>query len=449
MEFTSVTKALADLRAGRMVLVTDNTDRENEGDLCLAAEKVTPEAINFMAKWGRGLICLALTGNRLDQLGLPLMVEPAGNGTRHGTAFTVSIEAAQGITTGISAADRATTIQTALDPANGPASLARPGHVFPLRAKAGGVLEREGHTEAAIDLARLAGLAPAGVICEVMNSDGTMARRPQLVKFARKHNLTMLSIEELVAYRQAQEEQLPPASVPAGGNLPTITYLTEAFLPTRAGKFKARVYREDATGQEVMVLLNQDFLVGCSSSKGFGATGPLVRIHSECLTGDVFGSLRCDCGPQLQKALDLIAADGCGVLIYLRQEGRGIGLASKIAAYALQDKGYDTVEANLRLGFKPDLRNYDLAAAVLADLGVKNLRLLTNNPSKVAGLEEHGLKVVKRVPLQVDPNIHNLPYLHTKRDRMGHYLELGSETEDKNVGWQDRLPVETPMLNTR
>ncbi|MDB5079805.1 MAG: riboflavin biosynthesis protein ribA [Chloroflexi bacterium] len=446
MEFANVEKALEEIRAGRMVLVTDNTDRENEGDLILAAEKVTPEAINFMAKYARGLICLSLTGERLDQLGIPLIVDPAGNGTRHGTAFTVPIEATEGITTGISAADRATTIRVAVDPASTMSSLARPGHVFPLRAKAGGVLERPGHTEAAIDLARLAGLSPAGVICEVMNPDGTMARRPELVKFARKHKIILLSIEELIAYRQAHEETQPVVADQAAETRPAITFLTEALLPTSSGKFKARVYREDATGQEVMVLLNQDYPASPANPEG---DGPLVRVHSECMTGDVFGSQRCDCGPQLQKALDLIAADGYGVVIYLRQEGRGIGLAAKIAAYALQDKGYDTVEANIRLGFSPDLRDYRLAAAVLAELGVKKLRLLTNNPAKVEGLEEHGLTVARRLPLQVDSNVHNLPYLHTKRNRMRHILEL--EPEETTGAWDDNLPAETdaPLVNSR
>jgi 3,4-dihydroxy 2-butanone 4-phosphate synthase/GTP cyclohydrolase II len=404
--------ALDDYRAGKMVVVVDDFDRENEGDLCMAAEKVTPQAINFMARYGRGLVCLSLTGERLDELELPLMVAPGANGSSHKTAFTVSIEAANGVTTGISAADRATTVLRAIHPDTRPSDLVRPGHIFPLRARSGGVLERRGHTEASLDMARMAGLYPGAVICEIMNSDGTMSRLPQLKRFARRHNLRIISIADLVKYR-LEVEGAKPLLVPP---LSTLKLVSEARLPTAHGSFRAQVYLEPESGTQFITVLGQNF--------NPGSAAPLVRIHSECLTGDVFGSLRCDCGPQLELALQEIARDGNGAVIYLPQEGRGIGLGNKIAAYALQELGLDTIEANIRLGFASDLREYHLAAAVLKGLGVKAVRLLTNNPHKIEDLQQNCIEVVERIPLQVKATTENLVYLYTKREKMGHQLEL-------------------------
>ncbi len=393
--FNTIEEAIADIQEGKMVIVVDDEDRENEGDLVMAAEKVTPEAVNFMAKYGRGLICLPLTGQRVDELALPPMV-PAGR-DQMGTAFTVSIDAKEGVTTGISAHERALTIQAAIDPNTSPEDLARPGHVFPLRAKDGGVLRRPGHTEAAVDLARLAGCYPAGVICEIMDEDGTMARLPQLVEFARTHGLKLVSIADLIKYRLRHEKM--------------ITRIADVELPTKYGSFRAVAF-EDSVSSDCHVALVKGEI---DSEKEI-----LVRVHSECLTGDVFGSLRCDCGAQLTKALEIIAGEGTGVLLYMRQEGRGIGLANKLKAYALQDQGRDTVEANEALGFPPDLRDYGIGAQILAELGLKKIRLLTNNPRKYHGLEGYGLTIVERVPIVTPPNPFNRKYLHTKRDKLGH-----------------------------
>ncbi len=402
---TDVETAIAEIRAGRMVVLVDDEDRENEGDLCLAAEQVTPEAINFMARYGRGLICLALTQERIQQLRLPMMVPEADNTATFGTAFTISIEARQGVTTGISAADRATTIRTALDPGTKPHDLVRPGHVFPLRALDGGVLRRAGQTEGSVDLARLAGFAPAGVICEIMNDDGSMARMPDLVAFARRHDLKIVTVADLIQYRLRNEKLVRRAG--------------EAVLPTvGAGEFRALVYENDIDHVDHVALVKGDIRP---------EEEVLVRVHSECLTGDAFGSLRCDCGEQLQAALKLIESEGRGVLLYMRQEGRGIGLKNKIRAYALQDsEGLDTVQANQRLGFPPDLRDYGVGAQILVDLGVRKMRLITNNPGKRAGIEGYGLAIVDRVPLEIQPNEKNYDYLRTKKEKLGHVLHLMS-----------------------
>ncbi len=396
--FNTIDEAIEDIRAGKMVIMVDDEDRENEGDLVLAAEKVTPEAINFMAKYGRGLICLALTPERVEELHLPLMA-PQDNGTPFGTAFTVSIDAREGITTGISAADRAHTIKVAIDPNSKPEDLVRPGHVFPLRARKGGVLRRAGHTEGSVDLARLAGLYPAGVICEIMNDDGTMARVPQLMEFARKHGLKIITIADLIHYR-LQKEFL-------------VYRVAEAHLPTDYGDFKIIAYDNHLDNFTHVALVMGDV----------DTHEPvLVRMHSQCLTGDVFHSKRCDCGAQLHKAMEMIAQEGRGVLVYLSQEGRGIGLGNKIKAYHLQDEGLDTVEANEELGFPPDLRDYGLGAQILVDLGVKKIRLLTNNPRKIVGLKGFGLEVVERVPIEIPPSECNREYLAAKKQKMGHYL---------------------------
>ena len=397
--------ALQEIRAGRMVILVDDEDRENEGDLCMAAEAVTPEAVNFMARYGRGLICLSLTEERLQQLRLSMMVPDFDNTSSFGTAFTVSIEARHGVTTGISAADRAHTIQVAIADDSKPQDLARPGHIFPLRARDGGVLRRAGQTEGSADLARLAGFKPAGVICEIMNDDGTMARMPDLVAFARRHHLKIVTIAELIQYRLRNEKLVRRAG--------------EATLPTAAGgEFRAFVYENDIDHVDHVALVK-------------GEIGPedevVVRVHSECLTGDAFGSLRCDCGEQLEAAMKLIQEEGKGVILYMRQEGRGIGLKNKIKAYALQDQeGLDTVQANERLGFPPDLRDYGVGAQILVDLGVRKMRLLTNNPGKRAGIEGYGLTIVERLPLEIAPNAKNLDYLRTKKEKLGHVLHLMS-----------------------
>ena len=397
MPLVSTEQAIEDIRAGKFVIIVDDEDRENEGDLAMAAECVTPEAINFMAKYGRGLICMPLTAERLKELELPMMVPH--NTARFATAFTVSVDSVKG-TTGISARDRATTVKALMDPATRAEDLARPGHLFPLRSEAGGVLVRAGQTEAIVDLARLAGLGPAGVICEVMNADGTMARMPQLEEVAAAHGINIVSVAQIIAYRH-QHEQM-------------VERVAEARLPTLHGEFRAVAYRSavDPTEHVAMVLGDVD------------TEDPvLVRVHSECLTGDVFGSLRCDCGDQVELALSAIAAEDRGVFLYMRQEGRGIGLHNKLRAYALQDDGADTVDANTKLGFPPDLRHYGIGAQILVDLGVKNMRLLTNNPRKVVGLESYGLHLVERVPIVAPDNPENRRYLQTKRDKLGHLLD--------------------------
>ncbi|MFM2152492.1 MAG: hypothetical protein RL199_927 [Pseudomonadota bacterium] len=393
-----VERALDEYRRGRMVIVVDDADRENEGDLCLAAEKVTPEAINFMAKFGRGLICLSMTGEQIDRLQLPMMA--ANNRSSFQTAFTVSIEAAEGVSTGISAADRATTILKAIATDAKPSDVVTPGHIFPLRARDGGVLVRTGQTEGSVDLARLAGLSPSAVICEIMNDDGTMARMPDLERFAAEHGLVIVSIADIVAFRLVRERLVRRA--------------VETRLPSDyGGEFKAIAYANDVDAAEHLALV-----------KGTWAPDEpvLVRMHSKCLTGDVFGSRRCDCGPQLHQALRQIEQAGKGVLVYLDQEGRGIGLVNKFKAYNLQDQGHDTVAANELLGFKPDLRDYGIGAQILRDLGIRKIRLLTNNPKKIVGLEGYGLEVVERVAIEIPANESNRAYLATKRDRMGHLL---------------------------
>ena len=395
--FATVPEILDELRAGRMCILVDDEDRENEGDLVIAAEKVTPEAVNFMALHARGLICLALTGKRIDEL--RLWPQAPVNTSAFQTAFQVSIEAATGATTGISAADRARTIQVAVDPHSKPEDLVKPGHVFPLRARDGGVLVRAGQTEGSVDLARLAGLSPAGVICEIMNPDGTMARVPQLIEFAKQHNLRICTTQDIIEYRRRTER--------------LIQRVAETALPTEYGSFHLIVYETKTDDYQHLALVKGD-VAHCDDV--------LVRVHSECFTGDTFHSLRCDCGAQLHRAMAMIEEAGCGVLVYMRQEGRSIGLVNKIKAYQLQDQGMDTVEANVHLGFDPDPREYGIGAQILTDLGVKKMRLITNNPVKRAGLEGYGLHITGRVPIEVPPNEINKEYMRTKKEKLGHLL---------------------------
>ena len=408
MGICSVEEAIEELRQGRMIVLVDDEDRENEGDLTMAAEKATPEAINFMAKYGRGLICLSLDPGIVERLNLPLMVQE--NRSRFGTAFTVSVEAKQGVTTGISAADRAHTVLTAVADDASPDDLVQPGHVFPLRARRGGVLFRAGQTEGSVDLARLAGLKPAGVICEIMNDDGTMARRPDLDRFSEQHGLKIATVADIIAYRMRNESFVHKEA--------------ETILPTSFGEFKAVAFTNELDNSEHLALIK-------------GEIEPdrdiLVRVHSECLTGDVFGSLRCDCGDQLKTALQVIEKEGLGVVIYLRQEGRGIGFANKLKAYALQDSGLDTVEANMELGFEPDLRDYGVGAQILVALGVRNMRIMTNNPKKIIGLEGYGLTVTGRVPIEIQPRAENERYLLTKCEKLGHLMRLGSKIPEEDA----------------
>ena len=405
MALASIPEAIEDIRAGKFIIIVDDEDRENEGDLVMAAEKVTAEAINFMAVHARGLICVPMTGERLDELQLPMMV--GDNTSKFSTPFTIAVEAKRKVSTGISAADRAETVRTLVDPAAKPEDLARPGHMFPLRARDGGVLVRAGHTEAVVDLPRLAGLYPAGVLCEIMNDDGTMARVPELEVMAKEFGIKIASIADLIAYRRRHEK--------------LVHRVAETVLPTRYGEFRAVAYKSDIDADEHVALVMGDISTG---------KPVLVRVHSECLTGDVFGSLRCDCGEQVALAMQSITEEGRGVLLYMRQEGRGIGFHNKLRAYALQDKGLDTVEANLSLGFAADLRDYGIGAQILVDLGLHKIRLLTNNPKKVIGLEGYGLKVLETVPIITSPNPYNLQYLETKREKLGHLLEI---PEDDNV----------------
>jgi 3,4-dihydroxy 2-butanone 4-phosphate synthase / GTP cyclohydrolase II len=395
--FATIEEALEDVRQGKFVVVVDAADRENEGDLTIAAQFATPEAVNFMATYGRGLICLCITDERCDELDLRQMTER--NETPFGTAFTVSIEAREGVSTGISAHDRARTIQVAIDPSKGPEELVQPGHVFPLRARAGGVLQRAGQTEAAVDLARLAGLNPAGVVCEIMKDDGTMARVPDLVEYCAHHDLKMITVEDLIEYRRRTEK--------------LVERLTSVRLPTAYGDFTAIAFRERLTGKHHVALVKGDV---------DGEEDVLVRVHSECLTGDVFHSLRCDCGEQLEQALARIGTEERGVLLYMAQEGRGIGLLNKLRAYELQENGLDTVEANLELGFAADMREYGIGNQILADLGLTTIRILTNNPKKITGIEGFGLTVVEQIPIEISPNDENRRYLQTKRAKLGHRL---------------------------
>ena len=399
MPFTTVQEAAELYRRGEFVIIVDDEDRENEGDLCIAAERVTADSINFMARFGRGLICLALTEERCGELDLPLMVE--NNTTNFGTAFTVSIEARGRVTTGISAADRAETVRVAIDPKTRPYDLARPGHVFPLRAKKGGVLKRAGQTEASIDLAVISGVMPAAVICEIMNEDGTMARLPDLKEFAVRHGLKIISVADIIKYRMQTEKH--------------VHCLASPVLPTAHGEFRVHAYKSDITGEEHVALVKGEIQE---------SDEVLVRVHSSCLTGDVFHSSRCDCGDQLERAFELIAREGKGLILYLLQEGRGIGLINKLRAYELQDQGDDTIEANAKLGFAPDIRDYGTGSQILRDLGVRKIRLMTNNPAKFVAIEGFGLEIVERVPLEIAPSTTTQKYLETKKRKLGHILEL-------------------------
>jgi 3,4-dihydroxy 2-butanone 4-phosphate synthase/GTP cyclohydrolase II len=407
MALASIKEVIEDIKAGKFIILVDDEDRENEGDMIIAAEKVTPESINFMAKNARGLICMPIIGSRLEDLRIPMMI--GENTARHGTAFTVSVDAKiQGATTGISAYDRAVTVKAMIDPATKPEDLGRPGHIFPIRAREGGVLVRVGHTEATVDLAKLAGLYPAGLCCEIMNEDGTMARMPQLEELATRFGLKIGSIADLIAYRRRHEK--------------LIHRVAETVLPTKYGEFKAIAYKSDIDPDEHLALVMGELNNG---------EPVLVRVHSECLTGDVFHSMRCDCGEQLDMAMNMIAKEGKGVILYLRQEGRGIGLHNKIKAYALQDKGLDTVEANVKLGFAVDLRDYGIGAQILADLGLKRIRFLTNNPKKIIGFESYGLEMVEEVPIICTPNPYNIEYLETKEKKLGHHLGIVNNHKEK------------------
>jgi 3,4-dihydroxy 2-butanone 4-phosphate synthase/GTP cyclohydrolase II len=396
--FASVETALEEVRSGRMIIVVDDEDRENEGDLTIAAEKVTPETINFMVRYGRGLVCMPMTAERLDELQVPLMV--SDNSATYGTAFCVSIEAKQGVSTGISASDRARTVLAAIDPRTRPGDLARPGHMFPLRARDGGVLVRAGQTEAAVDLARIAGLYPAGVICEIMNEDGTMARVPELSKFSAQHGLKMITVADLIRYRLSTER--------------LVKKVAEARLPTPFGEFRLKAFESVTDGATHLAMVLGEIQPDDTA---------LVRVHSQCITGEVFRSERCDCGPQLESALRRIGQEGKGVLLYLHQEGRSIGLVNKLRAYALQDQGMDTVAANERLGFKPDQREYGVGAQILSEIGLRDIRLLTNNPRKFVALEAYGLRIVERVPIEIPANENSVNYLRTKKEKLGHLLE--------------------------
>jgi 3,4-dihydroxy 2-butanone 4-phosphate synthase/GTP cyclohydrolase II len=406
MGLATIPQAIKDIKDGKFVIVVDDEDRENEGDLVIAAEKVTADSINFMAKYGRGLICMPMTGERLDALRIPMMVN--NNTSLFGTPFAIAVEAREGTTTGISAADRAKTVQVLVDPKTKPEDILMPGHMFPLRARDGGVLVRAGQTEATVDLARMAGLKPAGVLCEIMNEDGTMARMPQLEVFAKKHGLNIISVADLIAYRYRHER--------------LVQRVAEAKLPTPFGEFKVIAYRSSTDPDEHLALVMGDV----------NTEEPvLVRVHSQCLTGDVFHSLRCDCGEQIEMAMKRIAEEGRGVVLYMRQEGRGIGIHNKIKAYALQDEGMDTVEANVELGFKPDQRDYGIGAQILADLGIRKMRLMTNNPKKMSGLESYGLTITEQLPITTQPNPHNRRYLKTKQKKLGHLLTIADADGDK------------------